>query len=151
MTTTAEPETIPIDAWCVALVETDHYYIKPEDAPHILEIRAVYLFDRNLHVHCCEFTPSYHLIHLYDQVITADGTPDELRERLDSDYAYCGGEDRYVHCRSINRLIANGDGPAACHLGKPVCRSGKPIPPDEMDYDEIMEDLRETYCGNPPL
>lgn len=149
MTATDE---ITIDAYAVALHETINYYIKPEHRPHVRAIRGVYLFDRNSRTHCCELTPSYYLIHLYDQVIPADDTSEEQRQQLYDAYENQGGEDCYVHCSRIERLIKANDKANVCHLGKPVYRTGEPIPADELaDRDAIMEDLRESYCGNPPL
>lgn len=152
MPTTAEPDTIPIDAYCVALVETENYFIDDEDKPHIREIRGVYLFDRNCRTFCCEMTPSHYLIYLYDQVVFNDGVPEETASALVEKYEYLGGEDRYVHCHSVEALIKPEDGPNCCHLGTPFYRTGRgPVPYDEMSRDEQMDSLRETYSTNPPL
>ena len=81
---TATSRTLPIDAYVIAFSEIDHYFIKDEDRPHIQDIRGVYLFNHNERTFCCEFTPSYWLIHLYDEVILtpeADEALDEFRER----------------------------------------------------------------------
>jgi hypothetical protein len=148
---TATETEVPIDAYAVALNETDNYFIDEQDQRYVREIRGVYLFDRNRQTHCCEFTPSYFLIHLYDQVIPADDTPDEIVDRLDSAYGHCGGEDKYVHVWQIENIIMANKPFAVAHLGKPVYRNGEPIRSGELEYDEIMEDLREAYCGDCPL
>ena len=153
MTMTAEPETeaTPIDAYAVALNETHNWIIHKADAPFIKAIRGMYIFDRNERVHCCEFTPSYYLIHLYDQVECQPGTSEDRAQRIYDAYENLGGEPKYVHCHEIEALIANGDSPTACHLGTPQYRTGRPIPFGEMSHDEQMESMREGFWVNPPL
>ena len=151
-TDAAEADTIPIDAYCVALDETSHYFIDKADAPFIKAIRGVYLFDRNCRTFCCEMTPSYYLIHLYDQVECQPGTSEDRAQQIYDAYENHGGEDCYVHCHTIEGIIKAGDSPRACHLGTPAYRTKSgPIPYDEMNRDEQMESLRESYVGNPPL
>ena len=149
---TAELETQPIDAYAVALVETDDYFISPADAPFIQAIRGVYIFDRNSRTNCCELTPSYRLIHLYDLVDCQPGTTEERFQQLTDTYGNLGGEDNYYHCREIDPIVTAADQFTVCHLGRPVTRvSRQPIPYEETSHDEQMEELRETYSGNCPL
>ena len=98
----------PIDAYVVSFSEIDHYSIRKEDRPYIQDIRGVYLLNRNERTFCCEMTPSYWLIHLYDELIfPADVDLDESRkDALDEEYGHCGGENIYVHCHSIDAIIA---------------------------------------------
>lgn len=142
---TAEPETIPLDAYVIALDETEYYNIKPEHKPHVRQIRGIYLFDRNTHVHCCEFTPSYYLIHVEDQVIPADETPDELEERLDSDYAYHGGENKYVHVHTVEGILKAAQPFTVHHYGD----SGVSF--DDVERDDQMEAIREHFRCNAAL
>jgi hypothetical protein len=139
---TATAQEIAIDAYVIALDETEFYSLKPAHRPHVKAIRGVYLFDRNTHTHCCELTPSYYLIHVYDEVIPADDTPDELRELLDSEYAYCGGEDKYVHTHAIDRILSEARPFTVHHYGDPG------VSFDDVERDEQMDALREHFQGN---
>lgn len=132
-----------IDAWAIALDETDNYAIDEADAPLIRQIRGVYLFDRNRRTHLCEITPSYWLIRLYDQVITHDDMDEYQREGLE--YAYYSSSDIYVHCSTIDRLIEQNDRDVVDHYG----HAGVSF--DDVDYDEQMESVREYLCGNCPF
>jgi hypothetical protein len=149
--TTATIEATPIDAYAVALVETRNYFLDPADAPFIQDIRGMYLFDRNERVHCCEMTPSFYLVHLYDQVVCHPGTSEDRAQKIYEKYENHGGDDKYVHCHEIEALIDHGDTATACHLGRPEYRTGRPVPYEEMDHDEQMDSMREAYSSNPPL
>ena len=148
-----EPETeerAPIDAYAIALDETWGWILDKADAPFIKAIRSVYLFDRNERVHCCEFTPSFYTIHLYHQVECQPGTSDERATAIYDKYESIPGDNFYVHCHEIERMIAETDTPSCCHLGTPR-GDGKLIPYDEMTHDEQMESMREGYTEQPPL
>jgi hypothetical protein len=140
----------PIDAYAVALDETTNYEIDETDRPYIECIVGVYLFDRNQRTRCCELTPSYWLIHLYDQVrLTPAGQAlDEYQlDEIYQKYEYCGGEDIYVHCHSVERIIAkaNENPFTVYHYGDPE------VDEDDVDYDDQMEGVREYLCGNCPF
>lgn len=145
-----EPRT-PIDAYVVAFDETDHYQIDDEDRPYIERIVGVYLFDRNQRTHCCELTPSYWLIHLYDEVrLTPLGMDCDDEYRLDEiyqKYEYNGGDDIYVHCHSVERIIAKADAKpfTVYHYGDTE------VDEDDVDYDDQMEALREELSCNHPF
>jgi len=134
---------LPIDAHVIALDETDHYNIAPADQPHIAKIRGVYLFDINQQTCCCEMTPSYYLIHLYDQVIlTDDGKSlnESAKDEIDQRYASEGGNNIYVHCHTIDALIETTE---HYHYG------ATGVDYDKSDYDEQMEGLQEYfYCNS---
>ncbi len=134
-----------IDAWSIALDETNHYGIFNADAPLIKQIRAVYLLDRNQRTHACEVTPSYWLIHLYDQVILFDDVEESQREELYDVYECHPGEDIYVHCSAIDQLIDENDHGVVNHYGDPG------VSFDDVDYNDQMESLREYLCCNCPL
>jgi hypothetical protein len=152
LTAELETEQAPIDAYAVALVETDHYFIDKADAPFIKAIRGMYLFDRNERVHCCEMTPSFYLIHLYDQVECQPGTSEDRAQAIYDKYEQHGGEPKYVHCYQIENMIGETDTPSCCHLGRAVTRATKqPIPYDVESHDEQMESMRQGYSENPPL
>ena len=138
-----DTNTLPIDAVVIARDETLHYAIRPNHRKHISAIRGVYLFNRNEITHCCEITPSYHLIHLYDEVILTDADcADDIREKLCEQYETCGGENIYVHCHEIDAKI-EANKPNTVHI-----HGETGIPYDDSDYDEQIEGLREHFCGN---
>jgi len=141
-----ETET-KIDAYAVALDETANYAIEEADRPYIKKIMGVYLLDRNQRTHCCELTPSYWLMHLYDQVVLTEAgqaldeyAVDELQK-----YEYCGGEDIYVHCHSIDALIERNEKWTVYHYGDPE------VDEDDVDYDDQIEGIQEYLCGNCPF
>jgi len=156
------PRTLPIDARVVSFNQTSHYTIDAEDAPYIKEIRGVYLYDKNEVTHCCEITPSYWLVHLYDQVIPSDAGHD-LRDEdeckmgdIYQKYEQCGNEDMYVHCRVVDaieeRAVKAGKETPRLHG---TLRSGDyyehgvtGVTYEETPYDEQIEALREHFCGN---
>lgn len=144
MTATSNEE-IAIDANCIALNETGNYVIDEQDRPYIREIRGVYLFDRNSRTYCCEMTPSHYLIHLYDQVIPADDTPDDVLERLDETYACHGGENCYVHVHQIETILKAARPWTVHHYGDPGVSFA------DVERDEQMEALREHFNADCPL
>lgn len=129
----------------VALIETDHYFIEPADAEYIAQIRGVYLFDKGKRTHCCEMTPSYWLIHLYDQVILSeagDALDEDQKDRLSQAYEYNGGENIYVHCHEIDALVEKAD------PGKHYAYGDSEVKEEDVDYDGQIEALREHFCAN---
>jgi len=142
-----EPRT-PIDAYVIALDETDHYYISEADRPYIRQIRGVYLFDRNERTHCCELTPSYYLIRLWDEVLlteAGEALDDFAADRLYQEYEYCGGDDCYVHCHTIEKLIGDSKPFTVHHHGDTE------VDEQDVDHDGQMEALREEFNCNHPL
>jgi len=150
-------DRLPIDAWVVAIDETSNYEIDEEDRPKIIAIRGIYIFDRHTRTHCCELTPSYYLIHLYDQVLLVDDTgppawldnPDAppvdpyWQDTLYAKYEHEGNENRYYHCYSIDHLIENG---RENHNYAQAGAAG--VDYSEMSHDDQMDSLRERYCAN---
>jgi hypothetical protein len=136
---------LPIDAHVVALDETDHYNIAPADRPLIAKIRGVYLFNSNERTHCCEFTPSYYLIHLYDQVfLTEDGDAldESAKDEIYQRYEHEGGDNIYVHCHTIDALVEKM-GPGDHHH-----HGATGVDYDKSDYDEQLEGLVEHFHCN---
>ena len=138
--------TLPIDAYVVAFSEMGHYSITEEDQPHIQDIRGVYLFDRHQRTFCCEMTPSYWLIHLYDEVVLtpeADEALDESeKDAIYQEYENCGGDDIYVHCHTIDAKIEANKPSTVYHYG------GTEVSYDQSGYEEQMEGLREHLSCN---
>ena len=135
----------PIDGYVIAIDETDHYTIDEGDAPYIASIRAVYLFNRNERTNVCELTPSYWLIHLYDEVLLSDdgnslsdAEIEAIREKYEN---YCG-DCIYVHCRTIDKIIEQNDQNRIYHYGDTE------LSYDECDYDEQMQQLEEHFHAN---
>ena len=139
-------QRLSIDAYVVAFSEKHHYQIKEEDQPHIEDIRGVYLLNRNERTFCCELTPSYWLIHLYDEVILTEDAEETLddyeRDRLFQEYEHCGGGDIYVHCHTIDALLAANKPFTVHHHGRTGVRYS------QANYDEQIEWLAEHFCGN---
>lgn len=141
---TTEPDTLPIDAWCIALDETANYYIKPEHRPLVRKILGVYLFDRNVQTHCGELTPSYYLIHLYDQVIAEDDATESQREELYASYEAEQAQDRYMHCARVERIMS-------AHPERVHHYGDTGVSFDDTSREDQMESLREHFVGNWPL
>jgi hypothetical protein len=142
---TVTPNKLPIDAYVVAFSQIGDYFIKEEDQPLIQDIRGVYLLNRNERTFCCEMTPSYWLIHLYDEVnLTpeADGLDECERDAIYQEYEYCGGDDIYVHCHTIDAMIENNKQNTVHHYG------GTEVSYDESDYEEQMDGLQEYFTCN---
>lgn len=154
--------TLPIDARVVALDETRYYSIDEQDKPYIKEIRAMYMYDKNEVTHCCELTPSYWLVHLYNQVITTDDggeLPEEHKGRLYEKYEHEPSDDIYVHCRVVdsieNRAVEAGKETPRLYgrllSGDYYVHGDTGVSYEETPYDDQMEALREHFCGNCPL
>lgn len=143
-------ERLPIDARCVLFDETDYYGIDDEDKPFIGSINGIYLYDKNERTHCCEWTPSYWLIHLYD-VIDFKGDPsDDKRDELSQKYEYNGGDDIYVHCHTLDETEKRQKKKRKCR--RTLIEIGKTgVNYADVDHDEQMDSLREHYCGNCPF
>jgi hypothetical protein len=142
---TATPRNLPIDAYVVSFSQIGDYSIKEEDRRHIQEIRGVYLFDSNQRTFCCEMTPSYWLIHLYDEVVLtpeADELDEFEKDAIYQKYEYCGGEDIYVHCHTIDAMIEANKPFSVHHYGRTN------VSYDKSEYEAQLEGLREYFCCN---
>jgi len=138
-------QRLPIDAHIIALDKTHNYLIKDEDKPFVETIRGIYFFDRNEITRCCELTPSYYLYHLYDEVVLTklgNSLSEEDRDNLYQKYEFCGGEDIYVHCNTIDKIVKIAPKFGYHHYGN----TG--VSYDDTDYEEQIESLREHFCGN---
>jgi hypothetical protein len=145
MKITNQQQRLPIDAHIIALDETNDYFIKDEDKLFIQAIRGIYFFDRNEITHCCEFTPIYYLYHLYDELIlTKLGTKLTLEEQdnLYQRYEFCGGDDIYVHCNMIDKIIKLKPEWDYHHYGNTR------VSYEDTGYDEQIDSLKEHFCGN---
>lgn len=133
---------IPIDAYLISLDETHNWIIADDDKPFIKAIHTVYLLDRNSHTHCCELTPSFWLIFVYNDIEFDGEVSEEIRERLYSNYADEGGESCYVHVRNIEPVLEKATPGKVYHYGSPE------VSEDDVERDDQMESLREYFNCN---
>jgi hypothetical protein len=90
-------------------------------------------------------TPSYWLIHLYDEVVlspTADKLDESEKDAIYEEYENCGGDDIYVHCHTIDAIIEANKPNIVHHYG------GTNVSYNESDYDEQLEGLQEHFSCN---
>lgn len=102
-----EKRTVPPDYWAIALDETKYYNIDPEDRPLIERILGIYFFDRNVHTHCCEITPSYWLEYHSASIHFRDDVSENDRDRLDYKYGHEPSEGSYYHVAAIESMPAD--------------------------------------------
>lgn len=92
----------------IYLDETRYWNLADADKPLIEKMIGVYVYDRNSVTYCCEVTPSYAMIHLYNSAWVGVDCTDEDRKRIHSDYvdAAMGSDDdvRYMHARDVDRI-----------------------------------------------
>lgn len=145
---------IAIDARVVALNATANYMIDQDDQPFIERIDDVFLYDRNERTHCCEWTPSYYLIHLYTSIVFRidDRLDEATEERLKQRYADLPTDNCYVHCHQIDAIEAKAK-PFQYHThGDPgFAKSHAEFGNEEAWHDAVMEALREHFCANCPI
>ena len=140
--------SLPINAWLVALDETEHWHIPEKFKDIVISIRGVYLLDRNEITHCCETTPSYWLMHLYDSPVYSDAydkLTDEEKEEVHDYFEMEHGDDIYVHCHTIDRMLQKRKKGIVYHYGKTGVRYR------DSSYDEQLDGIREWANGNPPI
>ncbi len=113
------------------------------------KIFAVYVYDDELGVHCCEGTPS-HELHFVGSFFTASIDDDEAREQLCSDIMDGNREQslvEYVHCWRIRGM----DEIKWCGSDeKPGTFAIEPGDPEESDKEQI-ESAMEWLRGNSPV
>lgn len=146
---------VTIDARVIALDRTHNYFIEAKHQPSIARIEEVYLYDKNQHTHCCEFTPSYYLIHLYTRVIftpEGDQLNDHEQDEIFQAYEHEGTENCYVHCHEIDALEAKAK-PFTYHThGDPEFGAAEnEFENEEAFHDAVMEALREHFQANCPI
>ncbi len=88
----------------------EHWNI-PEYLPYIERIETVWFFDKNVHVYCCEVTPSYELWPLETRVIFKDSfdhdVDEELRDKIESDVSYWSCDEvEYHHVRALDHMLS---------------------------------------------
>ncbi len=120
----------------------------PEYIDKIERIESVFLFDKNVHVHCCELTPSYELWPVETRVIFKpdfdQDANEELRDEIEEvvrradepevEYHHVGPHDRWMAARpaQVKHLGDTGDG----------------VSYDETSYDDQRREAIEHCQGN---
>ena len=143
-----DTEQSPIDARVIAIDKMEYYNLPSNQAEYIKTIRSVYLYDHNQHTFCCELTPSYRLIHLYNSVnLTEKGLelPDDERGELYDQYESESGDDIYMHCRTVDRLSEKGGNNDYFVYGE----TGESY--DDTDYDDQIEEILQDVLSNLPF
>jgi len=145
---------IPIAIRVIALDETDYFNFPSHLAPFVKEIHGVYFYDKNQHVYLCEITPSYALEFLYHNVIFvygefgADDNKDaDIRAKIDELVceAYHNGNPEYMHVNTVDYVLKGFQDSNArfrFHVEQDE------MLPDDMNYDEYMEEMREELNAN---
>jgi hypothetical protein len=143
--------TLPIDAHVVAIDATEFYEIDKADRPFIAAIRNVYLYDKNSLTHICSLTPSYWLVHLYDQVIfnkKGNKLSDDRKNEIYEKYEFCGNDDDYFDCGRIDAIEDAGlAGKRFVHH----YHGATGVSYEDTPYDEQIDSLREHFSGNTPI
>jgi hypothetical protein len=142
-----EKRTLPIAIRVVSLNETDDFILGEYRAPLVKAIYAVYFYDKNEHTFLCEITPSYALNFLYYDVEFEYGVdnPDLEAEVLDIVETAPTEEVSYYHVRDIDafeKRFVEDDIPCRFHAEEDE------MLPDDMEYDEYIEDMREELVSN---
>ncbi len=145
--TDEKPRTLPIDAHLVMFDTTSKWNFRDEDKPYIDQIHSVYLFDQNEITHCCELTPSYYLIHLYDEVILSEAGGELSEEKKSELYEFYESPvvdncNIYVHCYMIDEIVKENKRSRHYHYGE----TG--ISFEDVSVEDQMESLRERYNCN---
>jgi hypothetical protein len=143
-TIAADPELMP-DIRVFKVDVTDYY---PEEFQRRAgKIFEVYLFDANLHVHCCELTPSYEMAFI-GSTWTKSPRTERAREKLADDINISDLETSpvaYYHVRGINLEPLE-------RLGPDKAQWARFLNDADGDRDEAREALVENYreycCGN---
>lgn len=90
-----------------------HYNLTDLQKKHLSAIIDVYIFDRNLNVHCAELTPSYEMhrlytaTHLTDDEELSDEVKDDLRYEIEHPSEF--ETVYYVHTNRVDRVIVEHD------------------------------------------
>lgn len=119
-------------------------YWAPSIAERAGKIIGVYLYHDDLHVHCCELTPSYEL-HFVGSFYTASNLEEDEWEKLDEEIRE-GNVDQelvtYMHCSRVDAMPQIKD--FGCDSIGTCTYHGA----DEEDRDRIIEDAQEWLRAN---
>ena len=91
--------------WCfIGLDQFEHWRFPADLAPYVEKVVACYAFNRSLHTHCCEITPSYWLEFIAHEARVKDGTPNAIRDRICELVMSEPGDGQYMHVATVNRM-----------------------------------------------
>lgn len=132
--------------WMLAKIDQTQNWTDCPESRFAGCIFGVFVFDRDKHVHCCEFTPSYELHWVEDQF---DGTPEffalpeEEKERI-NDWVMEAARDTplvcYYHTHVIDGLdISDGSKPFPVGNGSIMDLEL----PEETTEDEAIQSVCE--------
>lgn len=156
---TTEPHTLRPDFHLVVIRHNmEHWNIPANLRQHIERIETVWLFDRNVHVHCCEITPSYELWPIETRAIFTDhierclvdgpeeelATIDKIRDEIDE--LVRTGEDyevSYRHVAAMDRFLKAWD-TEQHEIGDYLCG----LPYEDTPYEKQREQALEYYRCN---
>ncbi len=139
-----EEHTLRPDFHLIAVPHNTEHWNLPELLPKIARIETVYLFDKNVHVHCCEITPSYELWPVATRAILKPEFADDdvLREEVDAVMQENQYRDvNYRHVRAVDPLLVEG---VFVTLGD-FNGSFKPEPYEDTSYEKHRDNTIE-YC-----
>lgn len=140
------------DWWVVALDETKHWNIPREDRRYIGKIIEVFFFNRNSYTYVAEITPSYYLIHAYNDVWFKRGS-DSKREELHTKYIYDSGvtnEDTYMHVGTVENYMKKHP-KMVYHYGQSDADHDEEDRESGDETRRAEDEVREWLNGNPPL
>lgn len=119
-------------------------YWVPSIAERAGKIIGVYLYHNNLHVHCCELTPSYEL-HFVGSFYTAFNLEEDEREKLDEEIREGNADQElvtYMHCSQIDAM------PKINSWQNIAGTYSFPRVDSEDSRDEMIESAREWLRAN---
>lgn len=119
----------------------------PKYVKYIERIESLYLFDKNVHVHCCEITPSYELWPITTRPVFKQevfGLDDNMVDKIDDivHVASCESDVEYHHVRFIDALMVKH--PERWTAVNPKWN----VVEEDETYEENREALIEYYQCN---
>lgn len=108
-----------------------------EGDSRVKKFSTVYIFDRNFVTRICSPVLHYWLIPIYQNVEFAEGTEDDVQERVLDELGAELGDPGYYTEKDIERLIADGKARIA-DFG-------------ELEKGEGEDEVREAWRSNQPL
>lgn len=147
---------LPIDAWVVAMRQTQQW--KPEfiSENKIKDIYAIYVYDANQHTYAMEMSPSYYLEPV-DFVATSIedgfGVSDEVWENVNTEF-WADMDGQYYHVNEIDRIPESNSlidqSAVKKHLGEyPVDYADSEDEEDrKVVYNDEWEHVKEYVAGN---
>lgn len=101
--------TLPTNFHLIVIPDNLEHWNIPEVIDKIERIETVYLFDKRVHVHCCEITPSYELWPIETRAILKDEFAEDeaLRDEVFELTTRWGDTDiKYVHVHTVDSRMA---------------------------------------------